>query len=75
MTTNQQNHSSFISVRVSVSETTQRLLSLALCCATPNDRNWIRFVNGALNLARLRGFWGSLGGWLREVKSRGVDDS
>ena len=32
---------------------------------------WERFVRGVLTLKKLRGFFGVLGNWLKEVKDRG----
>ena len=38
----------------------------------PNDLHWLHLARGVLRLAWVRRLWGVLGGWLREVRRRGV---
>ena len=35
-------------------------------------RAWSRMVRGTLTISILRGFWGYLGNYLKEVKKRGL---
>ena len=44
-----------------------------IVCHVTAARNWHRVVRGLLTIGKLRGFWGYLGQYLKDVKQRGLN--